>query len=381
MRFPDDVPTLSHGDVTLRAHRIEDAEAAVEQSVDPTSIRWTTVPLDYGIANARDFVGAIMPRGWETGSEFGFAIETTHPNGERRYSGTLSLRDEGKRRAELAFGAHPAVRGRGVMTTAVGLLLDWGFEARDLETVIWLANRGNVASRKVAWRTGFTFGGTVRRWLDHRGEYPDAWVASLHRDDSREPKTTWLETPTIVGTNVMLRALRAEDAPSIVSGCSDPRSQHFLPFLPDPYTVEEALDYLVRNAEHASLGSGVSWAMADATTGRHLGNVGLPRMTRQEAEIGYWAHPEARGRGVTTEAVGLLIRHAFLDAADGGLGLARVFLKAAETNPASQHVARVNGMTESGRERRSERLGDGSVVDILVFDLLRDEWAERRRVR
>jgi RimJ/RimL family protein N-acetyltransferase len=82
---------------------------------------------------------------------------------------------------------------------------------------------------------------------------------------------------------------------------------------------------------------------------------------------------------VTSEAVRLLIRHAFIDPEDGGLGLDRVFLKAAETNPASQHIARVNGMTEYGRERGSERLGDGSVVDMVLFDLLRDEWLARQR--
>ena len=379
MRFPDDVPTLADGDVTLRAHRIEDAEAAVEQCIDPTSIRWTTVPLNYTVDHARAFLTETMPKGWESGSEFGFAIETTHPNGERRFSGTASLRDEGDRRAEIAFGAHPAIRGRGVMTSAVTLLLDWGFKSRDLETVSWWANRGNVGSRRVAWKTGFTFGGTIRRWLDHRGEYPDAWVASLHRDDNREPKTRWLETPVIGGENVVLRPLREDDVPTIVGGCNDPRSRQFLPFLPDPYSTEDALDYLVRSVEHASLGTGVNWAMADPASGRHLGNIGLPRMGRQEAEIGYWAHPDARGRGVTSEAVRLLIRHAFIDPEDGGLGLDRVFLKAAETNPASQHIARVNGMTEYGRERGSERLGDGSVVDLVLFDLLRDEWLARQR--
>jgi RimJ/RimL family protein N-acetyltransferase len=378
MRFPDDVPTLTDGDVTLRPHRLDDAFGAVEQSLDPTSIQWTTVPLGYTLVNGRAFVGEIMPRGWESESEFGFAIETTHPDGERRYSGTLSLRDEGSRRAELAFGAHPAIRGRGVMTTAVRLLLDWGFAERDLETVIWWANRGNVGSRRVAWRNGFTFGGTVRRWLDHRGEYPDAWVASLHRDDDRTPKTTWLETPTIVGRNVVLRALREDDVPSIVEGCRDPRSRQFLPFLPDPYTPEEARDWLIRNGEQAAMGTGVSWAMADPATDRHVGNIGLPRMASDGAEIGYWSHPAFRGRGLTTEAVGLLIRHAFIDVDDGGLGLRRVFLKAAGSNPASQHIARVNGLKECGRERESERLGDGQVDDLVVFDLPRDEWLARQ---
>jgi RimJ/RimL family protein N-acetyltransferase len=374
MRFPEDVPTLTCGDVILRAHHRDDAPAAVEQSTDPTSIRWTTVPLNYTLDDARTFVGKSMPSGWESESEFGFAIESTHPDGKRRYSGTLSLRDEGDRRAEVAFGAHPAIRGRGVMTTAVTLLLDWGFRSRDLETVIWLANRGNVASRRVAWRTGFTFGGTVRRWLNHRGEYLDAWVGSLHRDDDREPKTRWLEAPVIIGKNVVLRPLREDDVASIVEGCQDQRSTHFLSLLPDPYTADDARGWLIRNVEQASMGTAVSWAMADPVSDRHLGNIGLPRIGRDEAEIGYWAHPDARGRGLTSEAVGLLIRHAFVDVEDGGLGFHRLFLKAAGTNPASQHIARVNGMTECGRERSAETLGDGGYDDLVVFDLLREEW-------
>jgi len=377
MQFPDEVPTLNRGDVTLRPHRLEDAPAALEQCVDPTSIRWTTVPLGYTLDDARTFLGETMPGGWVSESEFGFAMESTHPDGVRRYSGTISLRDEGSRRAEIAFGTHPAIRGRGVTTTAVSMLLDWGFQQRDLETVWWLANRGNVASRRVAWKTGFTFGGTLRRWLNHRGEYPDAWVATLHRDDDRDPKTRWLETVTLTGPNVVLRSFRDEDVPSIVTGCRDPRSRRFLPFLPDPYGPEDAQDWLVRNVEQASMGLGVSWAMADPATGRHLGNLGLPRLGNGEAEIGYWAHPEARGRGLTTEAVGLLIRHAFLEEEDGGLGFRRLFLKAASTNSASQHIARANGMTECGRERGSEQLGDGTIDDLVVFDLLRDEWRGR----
>ena len=375
MRFPDDVPTLIDGDVSLRAHRLDDAEAVVEQSTDPTSIEWTTVPLGYTLDDGRAFVGDAMPAGWRSGRETGFAIETTHPDGQRRYSGTISLRDEGSRRAEIAFGAHPAIRGRGVMSTAARLILDWGFASRDLETVLWQANRGNAASRRVAWKSGFTFGGTVRRWLDHRGEYPDAWVASLHRSDSREPKTQWLETPTITGRDVMLRPLRDDDVPSIVTGCRDARTRHFLSFLPEAYAASDAREYLIHNVEQASLGTGVAWAMADPATNRHLGNLGLPRVGVGQAEIGYWTHPQARGRGVTSEAVGLLVRHCFTYPEHGGLGFNRVFLKAAATNPASQRVGLVNGFTECGRERSSERMGDGSLVDIVVFDLLRDEWA------
>ncbi|MBA3308759.1 MAG: GNAT family N-acetyltransferase [Nocardioidaceae bacterium] len=373
MRFPDDVPTLSSGDVTLRAHRLDDLDAMVEQCVDPVSVQWTTVPLGFTRDNAVEFASKTVPQGWESGHELAFAIESTHPGGKRRFSGTVSLVDRGGRRAEIAFGAHPAVRGRGVMTTSVNLLLDWGFAERGLETVLWMANKDNYASRRIAWRTGFTFAGTARRWMDHRGDYPDGWGATLHRDDSREPKSAWYDVPVIAGDRVTLRALAEKDAPAIVEACSDERTRHWLAAMPDPYTEQDASEYMQSSAARSAGGEGVNWAVADNATAAFLANVGLPRMGRTDAEIGYWTHPAARGRGVMTEAVALVVRHAFIDVADGGLGLRRVWLKAAVGNTASQQVARANGFTEYGRERKSERLGDGSYGDMLLFDLLASE--------
>lgn len=379
MRFPEDVPTLTDGDVTLRAPRPDDAEAAVEQCLDPVSIQWTTVPLDYTMEMADTFLTESASVGWQTGAEYRFAIESTHPDGRRRFSGSISLRDEGDRRAEIAFGAHPAVRGQGVTSTAARLILDWGFDVWGLETVIWWANRGNIGSRRVAWRAGFTFGGTGHRWLSHRDEYPDGWLATLHRDDSREPKTRWLATPVIEGDGVRLRPLEERDVPRIVAGCRDERTRHFLSFLPDPYTEQDAREFLIRNHESASLGTGVTWAVADPSTDEHLANLGIPRVGPDQAEIGYWATPAARGKTMMTRAVAALVSHLFAPAAQGGLGMQRVFLRVADTNTASIRVGLANGFTEVGRERQAEVLGDGLRHDLLTLDLLRDEWLERQR--
>ncbi|MGH3446633.1 MAG: GNAT family N-acetyltransferase [Nocardioidaceae bacterium] len=371
MRFPDDVPTLTSGDVTLRAHQVEDADAIVEQCTDPVSVEWTTVPLDYTHDTAVEWVKTAIPEGWETGKEQAFAIEATHPDGVRRFSGTLSLRHERARRAELAFGAHPAIRGTGVVTTAVNLLLDWGFDELNLETVVWLANRGNFASRRVAWKTGFTFGGTVRRYVDHRDEYPDAWIATLHKDDSRDPKTPWFDAPPIVSGRLVLRPIRDLDVPRIVEACSDPRTHHWLTSVPSPYSADDAREFLLHTREEMASGGQVQWAVAHPQTDQLMGIVGMPRMSAAvSGEIGYWMHPDARGKGLMSEAVRLVVRHAFVDAADGGLGMHRVFLKAAADNAASQQVARANGFIECGRERASELLGDGSYADMLLFDRL-----------
>src|SRR5690349_10599551 len=105
MRFPQDVPTLTDGEVTLRAHRPDDAPAVLEQCLDPVSRTWTTVPLDYTRADADRFVRDVAPGAWRTEAELMFAVEavdrTDDPDGVRRFAGTISLRDEGDDRAEL----------------------------------------------------------------------------------------------------------------------------------------------------------------------------------------------------------------------------------------------------------------------------------------
>ena len=54
------------------------------------------------------------------------------------------------------------------MSRALRVLLAWGFApvaegGRGLETVVWLANRGNWASRRLAWSVGFSFDGDAAR--------------------------------------------------------------------------------------------------------------------------------------------------------------------------------------------------------------------------
>ena len=69
-----------------------------------------------------------------------------------------------------------------------------------------------------------------------------------------------------------------------------------------------------------------------------------------------------------------VLAHAFADEDDGGLGLERISLCAGDGNFASQGVARSCGFTETGRDRHCYDLADGTVVDVIRFDLLRSEF-------
>jgi len=173
---------------------------------------------------------------------------------------------------------------------------------------------------------------------------------------------------------VRLRAFRSTDAKRVAEACDDERTQEWLAGLPQPYTLEAAEGFIESRLESLASGEGVSFAIADPDSDELLGCVSVfdlkNRIDRTMGELGYWAHPEARGRGVMSAAVRAAIGHAFTPVEDGGLGRRRLVIFAAEGNTASQRVAEVNGFTRTGRERAASPDRNGGFADLHSFDLL-----------
>lgn len=376
LSFPACVPRLTDGVVTLRAHTENDVDDLYGQATDSVMLRWTTVPDPSTREDAKEFATQIIPAGWREDREWAFAVEAPDDDGTPRFVGTVSLRNEGHRRAEVAYGAHPWARGRGYVVRALELLLDWGFRERDLRTVIWWAHTGNWASRKVAWRLGFSCDGTVREWMTQRGELRDGWVGALTSTDERLPRTPWFDVPRITGRAVVLREHRDSDAQRIVEACSDERTAYWLPNMPSPYTLEDAHGFMDMRREQRATGKGLTWVVADPESDELLGNVSVFDLDPHgDGEVGYWAHPSARGRGVMTEAVSLVVRHAFIPQEDGGLGLRRLHVIAAVGNTASHRVIEANGFVRTGVMRQENPMRDGSFTDTVYYDLLASEYA------
>jgi RimJ/RimL family protein N-acetyltransferase len=319
-----------------------------------------------------------MPGGWASDQEWGFAVETALPEGGAAFAGTVSLRNRGDRRAEVAFGAHPRARGTGAMERAVRLLLAWGFspEGRGLGTVVWYAYPGNWASRRLAWKVGFSHDGTLRGWLDHRGELRDAWAGTLLAGEPLEPRHPWLDVPRIESDHVRLRRHRDDDLDRLLESATDRKSAYWLGRLPHPYTRKEGERFLRLRSDGMASGTDLHWMIADPATDALLGTVSLMRLHEGTAEVGYWSHPDARGRGVMTEAVRMACRHAVIDPEDGGLGLHRLYATAAADNAASRRVLERVGFTLVGVERRSVRVRDG-MHDGATYELLAEDLQAR----
>jgi len=364
--FPDSVPILidAEAGVTLRAAARRDLPAMVEQCRDPEMIRWTTVPTPadgYQLRDAEEFL-ALSAAGWTSGERLGWTIDAQRGS-ERGFCGSIDLRLEGDGVAEVGFGLHPAARGRSIMSAALQLVCAFGFDVAGLQVIRWRAVAGNWASRRVAAKVGFVFDGKVRRLLVHRGELLDGWIATLTRDDPRVSRP-WLEPVEMRGRGVRLRAFRGSDVDRIVEACSDSRTSYWLASMPQPYGPGSAVTYLGAIEELAARGIGVAWCIADLDDDRCLGSISLDGLGgyAKRGEIGYWAHPDSRGRGAVTEAVRLVTQHA----RDTGLATS-LLIRCATGNAASRRVAERAGYRRIGTQPASEPLGDGQLADLVLY--------------
>ncbi|MCY0904690.1 GNAT family N-acetyltransferase [Arthrobacter sp. H14-L1] len=182
------VPVLRGDTVVLRALERGDADQLVANCLDPAAVRWTTVPLNYGRADALAFIDDFVPRGWTVGATHTFAVADSRTDA---LLGTIDLHNFRPGTAEIGINMGPRARGGGAAQAAARLLLDYAFSGLDLQYVYWRALVPNWASRKLAWRLGFRLEAQVRGFTDDRGTPADAWILSLAASDPRQPQQPW----------------------------------------------------------------------------------------------------------------------------------------------------------------------------------------------
>ncbi|GLZ76245.1 hypothetical protein Afil01_10520 [Actinorhabdospora filicis] len=177
----------------------------------------------------------------------------------------------------------------------------------------------------------------------------------------------------LVTERLRLRAVGVDDAEDVAAACGAASTREFLPFLPNPYTVADALDWITNQAMRAYDEGGAQWALTDRETGRFLGVIGLPivHKGRGAAEIGYWTAPWERGRGHMSEALIAVTEWLFKQP------FHRATLAIDPANIASQRVALAAGYRREGVQRGEIVLADGSFGDSIVFSRLSTDPAGR----
>ena len=180
-----------------------------------------------------------------------------------------------------------------------------------------------------------------------------------------------MTAPTLVGHRVTLRAFRDDDRTARQRrGWHREIERGYGSDCPTrPMTDDEVDAWADHLAAKAALGA-VCWAVE--SDGELVGAAFLldVREAGRKARlaIGMYA-PEFVGRGLGTEAIRLVLRHAF-----GTLGMHRVDLKVLDFNDRAIAAYRACGFVEEGRERESCWV-EGRWHDDVVMGVLDREFA------
>lgn len=193
MTTPPVSPVVLTGErVVLSTPTEADVDRIAELCVDPAIAEWTTVPSPYTRDHAVGFVDGMVADGWASGR-----IHTWGVRVDGELAGMMGLHGIEDGAAEIGYWLAPGARGRGLMSEAVALALDYGFapapEGLGLQRIAWHAFIGNRASAAVARRAGFLFEGTIRLGAVHRGLRRDEWQAGLLATDPRTAADGWPE--------------------------------------------------------------------------------------------------------------------------------------------------------------------------------------------
>ncbi|HET8981820.1 MAG TPA: GNAT family N-acetyltransferase [Pedococcus sp.] len=119
-----------------------------------------------------------------------------------------------------------------------------------------------------------------------------------------------LAIPVLSGPTITLRPHTMADLTPVLERCTDPDTIRWTT-VPSPYTEDMGREYLARIMEPSS--GQISWAIE--RDGAYAGTIDLRAWTLEpghsSGNLGFVTHPAARGRGVMSEAVALVVRHAF----------------------------------------------------------------------
>ena len=173
--WPIEIPILTSGLVILREVKAEDIEDIYQGAQDPLIPKFTTVPPNYSIDLAKNFV-AKAPTSFANQTELIFTIVNSGKENNEKFAGVISLHtiDHGNHRAEIGYWLAKSARGKGVGKTAVELLTEFGLLTIGFKRIEAMVNIENEASRKLLLSAGYEFEGVLRqRTTNHEGKQID----------------------------------------------------------------------------------------------------------------------------------------------------------------------------------------------------------------
>ena len=177
--------------------------------------------------------------------------------------------------------------------------------------------------------------------------------------------------PVLTDGVVRLRPLQADDAPDVFAACQDPLIARFIP-IPQPYTLDDAQAFIEPRLADLETAPEATFAIVAPTSGAFLGIISRHRPRGHHVSFGYWLAPAARGHGVATRALRLVVEWTLTTTEP-----IRLELWTDVDNDASGAVALRAGFEREGVRRAWLLNRNGRPLDATFYVMVRDHGLGR----
>jgi ribosomal-protein-alanine N-acetyltransferase len=175
----------------------------------------------------------------------------------------------------------------------------------------------------------------------------------------------------IEGSIINLRILRNSDAYFIYKNAKNREISKYT-HLPYPYRLKHAHDFVRLCQEHYKKKTDYELGIEFKKTGEIIGMISLMHIDNRHrsAEVGYWLGNQYWKRGITKEALSLILDFGF-----NNLELVRIYAKVLQPNLPSIRLLQSAGFRYEGRTRKRV-FREGSWFDELIFTLADEDFRE-----
>lgn len=155
----------------------------------PLIAEWFSSPEVFGRYNSlRQMSKTEAEKMFESPLELKIFLIEKKDGGKVGFVGHFYVLHPAVRQLEIGYSLVPNERGKGYCTEAVNIMVDYLFLSKESRRIQAQTDLRNVASQKVLEKVGFKKEGTLRRNFFTRGEWRDACIYSILREEWKEPK-------------------------------------------------------------------------------------------------------------------------------------------------------------------------------------------------
>jgi RimJ/RimL family protein N-acetyltransferase len=169
--WPSEVPTIQHGQFTLRPLCEDDIDAIYQSCQDPLIPRFTTVPSPYSIELAQSFVRERARQLFEEHKAIQWILTVSKDVSQDAFKidgetfiGPFSIHaiEENNHIGEIGYWLNKDVRGHGYGSIGCQMLTNYAFETLGFRRLAGIVDNDNEASKKLLLGAGYAHEGLMK---------------------------------------------------------------------------------------------------------------------------------------------------------------------------------------------------------------------------